>query len=331
MLMKSLLFWHIVTWAILAQFTLLPLYLYGLSGKVIYGIVCFLMVIGICYINLLLILPKWISKREPVTLLMEWFGLIAAATGLSVLLSHLTGVFLKEGAPALEWINAFLRALLLTAISLALSTGYKSVMEWFKNDRRNRDLHTSHLRMELELLKSKIDPHFLLNTLNSIYILAYTNSTRTANAVMTLSGIMKHMLYLPADTPVLLKDEITYIEQVIALHELRASAPLCLEYTVTGEIEGYMIQPLLLIAFIENIFKHGVINNPKDPALIRIDNDREQLTLTCRNQVSLHPANQGGFGLSNAKRLLELLYSGRHTLELKTADGHYYVYLSIRL
>ena len=330
MLRKNLLLFHFVVWIILAQFALLPLYVYGASAKAVYSFGCFILVAGIFYVNLLIIIPKWISRRKG-AILLEWFGVTFATTVFSFFLSHWTGVFMKPGYPLLEWINSFLRAALITTVAVAMSTAYKSIADWFNNDRRSRELQTRHLRMELELLKSRIDPHFLLNSLNSIYILAYTKSPLTADAVMTLSGIMKYMLNLSADTPVLLKDEISYIEQVIALHEIRSSSPFCLEYAVSGQMDGFLIQPLLLMAFIENIFKHGIISNPDDPALIKIDNQEGQLTLTCRNQIDPHPADQHGIGLSNARRRLELLYPHRHSIEQRTVDGHYYVTLHIRL
>ncbi|HWB65106.1 MAG TPA: sensor histidine kinase [Chitinophagales bacterium] len=187
---------------------------------------------------------------------------------------------------------------------------------------------------ELANLKAQVNPHFLFNTLNSIYSLALANSDRTANAIVKLSGMMRYMLTDAGQDYISLEKEIECLEDYIELQKLRLPDTVEFSYKVEGETEGKEIAPLLFLPFIENAFKYGV--NPEKPSEISITiaAQRNLVSLDVKNtKVAPEPPDSQptGIGISNTRSRLELLYPGKH--ELRTENGAYgfRVYLAVYL
>jgi two-component system LytT family sensor kinase len=122
--------------------------------------------------------------------------------------------------------------------------------------------------------------------LNNIYILAYKQSDQTAEAILKLSEMMRYMLYESCNDFVLVQKEIDIIRQLISLQQLRAKEPLCFEFQTTGTEEQNKIAPLILISFVENIFKHGILNDSNDPAVVQIDVQDNNLTFHSSNKIN---------------------------------------------
>ena len=228
--------------------------------------------------------------------------------------------------------SIFLSTLFTSLIFLFLSAVLKFTVDWFLNERIQRDLENQRLSAELSFLKSQINPHFLFNSLNSIYSLAYQRSETTPEAILKLSEIMRYMLYECNDNKVDLAKELQYLQNYIDLQKIRFSNKAFIDFKVAGEVEYQQIVPLLLIAFIENAFKHGVANNPLTP--IRLLIDLEELHLHFYMQNKKHNNNRdasGGIGLSNVKRRLDLLYKGKYNLDIRDEADTYTVELSLVL
>ena len=176
------------------------------------------------------------------------------------------------------------------------------------------------LHAELAYLKSQINPHFLFNTLNSIYWMALGKSDQTAGAIVSLSSMMRYVLDETGREKVALTKEIAYITNYIQLQQTRFEGSLQVDLSVNGKPEAKTIAPLLLIPFVENAFKYGV--NPEEPSTIgiRIDIGENDFRLkVTNNKVAVVPldATPSGLGIHNTRRRLELLYPGRHTLEIQ--------------
>jgi len=331
MKMKKLIALHVAGWVLALSFFVIPVFFVGFTNKVIYTIASFLLYIGVFYINLLLILPSWIKQRNLVLLFTSWFILVVLYTMISVLLDHLLHVFERNGHTGLEWLNAFLRNCLFVGIFLFISTAYRSITDWFKNERFRHQIENERLKTELLFLKSQINPHFLLNTLNNIYILAYQGSLKTADAVMKLSEMMQYMLYESTDQYVPVSSELHYIRQFIDLQQIRMKDTMYLDFSVSGNMEKYKIAPLLLIAFVENIFKHGVLNDKEEPATVRLKIADGNFIFYSRNKINYNIKDiAGGIGLSNVKRRMELLYPNRHHFEVIKGETHFSIHLVIQ-
>ncbi|WP_133159402.1 sensor histidine kinase [Solitalea longa] len=199
----------------------------------------------------------------------------------------------------------------------------------------NRLRQTEQLRLNAELsyLKAQINPHFLFNTLNSIYSLAIIKSDLTPTAVVKLSGMMRYVISEADHQFVSLEKEINYIKDFIDLQRLRFDDSVTITFNVTGDITGWQIAPLILIAFIENAFKHGI--NAEESSLIKIDisieNDQLQF-LVFNNKVTVDRAEEsGGLGIENTKNRLHLLYPAKHNLVITDTPNSFSVSLTLNL
>jgi len=203
-----------------------------------------------------------------------------------------------------------------------------------KTNQRWRRLQNEKLETELSYLKAQINPHFLFNTLNSIYSLAIEKSDYTATAVVKLSGMMRYIISESNKHFVPLQKELNYIGDYIELQKFRMGGTVQISYRLSGHAGGKEIAPLLLITFVENAFKYGV--NPEEYSdiltEIRIEND--SLTLTVANYKvnhSIHHKDSSGLGIANARHRLEMLYPGRYTLDIEDGSQKFTVHLKISL
>jgi len=199
---------------------------------------------------------------------------------------------------------------------------------------RWRQTEQERVATELSFLKAQINPHFLFNTLNSIYALAIEQSPHTADAVVKLSSFMRYVTRDTGEDWVPLQRELDYIGQYIDLQRLRLADTATVSYVVTGPTAGLPIAPLLLISFIENAFKYGV--NPAVDSPIEIDatvqHDRLRLHVHNRKvRQAMSAGESGGLGLSNTRTRLNMLYPGRHTLAINDQPDTFTVDLTIQL
>jgi two-component system, LytTR family, sensor kinase len=185
---------------------------------------------------------------------------------------------------------------------------------------------------ELALLKSKINPHFLFNTLNNIYSLVYHKSAEAPEAIMRFSSIMRYVLYEATDEKVLLDKEIEYLKSYIELQKLRTKLPGLVHLDIRGNSRGIKIAPMLLIPFVENAFKHGRTDHR--PAItVFLEAEDSRLRFDVFNYVGEDkhmPEKQTiGYGLQNLSRRLELIYPGKHHLSVRVENNMYKVNLVI--
>lgn len=215
---------------------------------------------------------------------------------------------------------------------IIFSTVFGLIEDWSAMKRDKQALEQQNAQAELALLKSQLNPHFLFNTLNSIYSLAYQKSDKAPDAILKLSEVMRYMLYDSDGKVVLLEKELQYLHSFVDLQKARFKENIYVDLLVEGSITTQQIMPVLLIAFVENAFKHGVLNDPADPVLIHIIVEGNDLQLNVQNRINHQLKDQtGGIGLPNIRRRLELLYPGQYTLSIKENDTHYICELSLQL
>lgn len=190
------------------------------------------------------------------------------------------------------------------------------------------------LNAELSYLKAQINPHFLFNTLNSIYSLAIEKSDHTATAVVRLSEMMRYVTTEANSDFVALEKELNYVGSYIELQKIRFGDTIRLMYSVDGNMAGKKIAPLILIPFVENAFKHGV--NPEENSDIRISIDIKDHVLQLivfNNKVNIRTQNEirTEQGIENTKNRLQLLYPSKHLLIIDDDKNAYSVSLTIDL
>lgn len=221
-------------------------------------------------------------------------------------------------------------ALFLLQFVIGLSSNV--VNQWFSAEEKKEEISKQQLQTELSFLKSQINPHFLFNSLNSIYSLSLANSAQTANAVMKLSRIMRYTLEEANNNTVSLNQEIEFIKNYIEMQKIRLTDTVCIKFATNGEIDNVYIAPLLLIPFIENAFKYGISTHNKSNIEATISVADKEITFTCVNTIFPHlQKNKGtGTGINNTRRRLELLYPGKHDLTITETPDKYLVRLVIQ-
>lgn len=199
---------------------------------------------------------------------------------------------------------------------------------------RLREYESEKKRAELSYLKAQINPHFLFNSLNSIYSLALEKSDQAPEAVLKLSGMMRYVLNDAKQEFVSLEKEIAYISDYVSLQEIRLGDTAVIRYHVGGSTAGYKIAPMLVIPFVENAFKYGVNPETKSEISIAITSSDGVFHLVIKNQkvkTLSFPEEKNEIGLENTKQRLQLVYPGRHELQLHESDTTFEVTLQIRL
>ena len=201
-----------------------------------------------------------------------------------------------------------------------------------RSERQKKVLETERLNAELNFLKLQINPHFLFNTLNSIYSQAHFRSEQTEHSILKFSHIMRYVLYDSASEKIPLTKDLEYIRNYIDLQQLRLSKNISIHYDVSGPVNGLSIAPLLLITFIENAFKHGISYTAPSEIKIAIAVTGNELSLTVGNAITqTRRESTGGVGLINARRRLDVIYPNRHLLDVVENDHLYIVNLKIEL
>lgn len=195
-------------------------------------------------------------------------------------------------------------------------------------------LKEEKLHAELTSLKAQINPHFLFNTLNSIYVLSVKKDEKASEAIVHLSGLMRYVIKDAHAGKILLQKEVDYITNYIELQKARLGDTVRIHYTCTGDPGGKEIAPLILITYIENAFKYGVNPDVEDCSLeIRLHTTDTGIQLyTCNQKVQ--PAtqpNSTGIGLKNTGERLKHLYPEKHHVRITETNDRYCVTLSLIL
>ncbi|PWS27575.1 hypothetical protein DHW03_08265 [Pedobacter yonginense] len=286
--------------------------------------------VSLFYINYIFLIPSLIKKRKKYWLyIISFFLLIIGGTFIKTVIAVLNPAelltYTMNGKEHEFTVNQFaINSVFSAGFFLICSCIIKFTIDWFSNERIQRNLESERREMELQFLKSQLNPHFLFNSLNNIYSLAYQKSDKTADAIMKLSEIMRYMIYESNTPTVALSKEVDYLTNYIELQKIRFKDGAFVELSLNGEIDNQKIVPLMLISFVENAFKHGVVNDPAEPVKINIIANQKILHFSVINKKSQQNKDaQGGVGLTNVERRLQLVYPDRYKLNVVNSATHY--------
>lgn len=213
-----------------------------------------------------------------------------------------------------------------------IAIAIKFYKRWSEKDYREQKVQKEKVEVELQMLKTQINPHFLFNTLNSIYVLAMKKSDQTANTVMKLSDILDYILYKIDASRIPISTEIKIIENYIELEKIRFTNRVTLNFTSGFKSKDIQIPPMLIIPFIENAYKHGVAKSMEKSWInISIHETGQMLEIAISNSKSQNPTKSktGGIGLANVKKRLEILFRDSYRLDISEKNNSYDVFLSI--
>jgi two-component system LytT family sensor kinase len=219
------------------------------------------------------------------------------------------------------------------AFTLAVSAAYKAIADKTKADAIIRDKQNENLTTELSFLRSQISPHFIFNVLNNMSALARLKSDDLEPTIVKLSSILQYMLYETDEEKVLLRSEAEYLKSYIDLQQQRYGDELILKVLFDIKEEWHSIEPMLLIPYVENAFKHGgALQNPEIHISLTVVENKLQFEV--KNKFIDNNATKdrtSGIGLANVTRRLELLYPGKHQLTIKKKDEWFIVSLALIL
>lgn len=208
----------------------------------------------------------------------------------------------------------------------------KGFLTWFEELKLKEELLEKTHQMELELVKSQLDPHFLFNTINNIDILIEKDPEEASQYLKKLSDIMRFMLYQTKGEEIPLSRELEYIEKYIELQKIRTSNQKYVQYEVSGTADQKQVAPMIFIPFIENAFKHASNKKMENAVDIGIKIAENSIIFTCKNKFQKHNASKNGAnGLGNdlIQKRLHLLYPQKHILEVNKASDLYSVHLTL--
>lgn len=237
--------------------------------------------------------------------------------------------------PAQSTIGILLSDLIYTSFMVATAIGANSLRRFIISQNKVSDLENEKLRTELKFLKDQINPHFLFNSLNNIYVQTRKRPKEASESILLLSDILRYQLYDCSQDKVSLEKEISYLRNYLKLDKIRKSKTE-LNFIVSGNVNGKMVAPHIFNTFVENAVKHGLSN--KEGSFINIEFDISENTVefTIKNKVSSTKRNktdkkQGGIGLKNVMRRLELIYPEKHELKIIEENDIYKVNLKLYL
>lgn len=208
----------------------------------------------------------------------------------------------------------------------------KFYKRWSAKDYQEQKIQKEKVEAELQMLKTQINPHFLFNTLNSIYVLAMKKSEQTASTVMKLSDMLDYILYKIDSPKIAISNEVQILKDYIELEKIRFTDRVNLDFSTSFISKDIQIPPMLIIPFVENAFKHGVAKSMEKSWIeISVKEVGQMLNVEVSNSINQSPAKSktGGIGILNVKKRLNILYSDHYNLDIFEKNNRYDVFLSI--
>lgn len=224
-----------------------------------------------------------------------------------------------------EFFNEFILLDVLDGIFLAgIVTGLRVTLEFVTRQEKVKEMQKSKFETELAYLKSQVSPHFLFNTLNGIAVLSEKYPDEVTSVIIKLSKVLRYQIYEGEKEQVMLRDEIEHLRNYLALESIRQSNAQT-KIEVSGTSNYHMISPMLFLPFVENAIKHGRDAEGNVQIDMSFDTSPEKIIFTIKNNIPDTPVlhENGGIGLKNIRRRLELLYPNQHELTID-ADGKVY-------
>ncbi|MEM8506739.1 MAG: histidine kinase [Bacteroidota bacterium] len=280
------------------------------------------------YLNAYLIIPKFLYAKN----YLVFVGIQVVFFSAVVMLRRPFYSFFIE-----EYASNFLISIRYSLLPflgiLAAAIAFRTISDKRESEIIEAEMEQENLKAELTFLRGQISPHFLFNVFNNIIALVRKNSDDLEPTLLKLSSLMRYMLYKTGEKKVPLHQEVDYLRNYIDLQKQRFAEKMILEEDFVLNGENNVIEPMLLITFVENAFKHGTghLKDPKIKVILREQNDALYFSVKNRH-ANLNPANENnlGIGLGNVKRRLQLIYGDKHRFEIRDTHEWFEIKLKIR-
>lgn len=305
------------------------------ASDIKYLLLCLLLsavLLTVFYFNLFILIPKYLVEKKYWLYFLYLLSAIVTVfllIGIIFFFSDFNPQALAKTNPTVEKV---IPVIIVNAILLWLLSIVSSILWTFYN--RLKQTESEKLSAQIASLKSQINPHFLFNTLNSIYATVIDTSPKTADMVDRLSEMMRYTMKDTQQDFVWIEDEVNYVNNFIELQKLRLDRSVKVEFISLENIPDLKIAPMLLIPFIENAFKHGVNSEQKSRIRIEMTMNKTEFQLRVTNnkvEVQHDTSENGGLGIENTRHRLNLIYPSKHLLVVDSTDKLFSVSLHINL
>jgi sensor histidine kinase YesM len=347
--MRKILFWKYrwFRFAIHLLFWLVSFYIILLNHSssseilridIIYSSVFLIAPLAAVYFNLYFLIPRYFQKGKYLQYIIFLILIVLAGAGIHRLsYDYLIGMLFKDYY-LISYIDIWQIARSII-IFVGITTLAHLSMSWFElheSKAKLQEVEKEKALFQLESLKAQINPHFLFNSLNSIYSLALNKSQQTPDIILQLSDVLRYVIYDSNAEKVDLINEIGFIKNYIDLQKLRTNISEAVIFNIEGEPADKKIAPLIFIVFIENAFKHGLKGDIKNQFIsINLIVRDDSIEFNCENntgQTSEIKSNEyNGLGLENVKKRLDLMYKDSYNLEIVPGKVKFSVRLKINL
>jgi two-component system LytT family sensor kinase len=294
------------------------------------------------YFNLYFLIPRLLEKGRFAAYIGCLLLTILAASFLIVpgyyVSAYLAGKTVEQQwGPGACWYSLLANPVPTTAASITLAMSIKLTKNWVQAERKKQLLENEKLETELKFLKYQINPHFLFNSINSIFFLIHKNPDMASSSLAKFSELLRYQLYECNDTQIPLGKEIGYLENFIELERLRQNHNVEVSFQLNPSCSDHLgIAPFILMTFVENAFKHVSKHADRSNWIrIKLDLDGQRLELALSNSTAHSAPNDvvsyGGIGLKNVQRRLDLIYPGQHELDIESGPDRFEVRLRLML
>jgi sensor histidine kinase YesM len=289
------------------------------------------MLIGFFYLNALLLIPALFYKKKYALYTVTIIGSFAAY----VVFFWIVRVSFTDLDKSFDFRKHLFFCTFIFLLILACSIAYKTIRDKVIADNLAKEKENEYLKTELSLLRSQVSPHFMFNVLNNMVALARKQSDLLEPSLIKLSSLMRYMLYETDEEKVSLEKETEYLQSYIDLQRQRFSKKVIINVNMQTTDRLYDIEPMLLIPFVENAFKHGtgMIEHAQIDIDLKAVNNKLQFTVSNNYDPSSVEVKDkaSGIGLTNVQRRLDLLYPNHHTLQITRENEKFIVSLQIDL
>ncbi len=308
--------------------------------------ISFLPMIALFYIHSLVLVPRFLMKRKRMQYFLLALALVLCIAAFCSFIVYyyayhfdLAPGFDPSQFPLIRIVGPRIGVSL---VFLGASTGYGVLREYDRVEKLRKEKENENLRTELSFLRSQVNPHFMLNVINSMVSLARRKPDQLEPVLIELASLMNYMLYELDNEKVMLEDELEYLQSYINLQLLRFGNDVRVNFNVHKTNEQLLIEPMLLIPLVENAFKHGIgmfvdpeidisIRVPANNELyMTVKNKFDELTISKKNIINGKEKNCG-IGLNNLKKRLSLIYPDKFDLNTKTNGNWFIASLNLQL
>jgi sensor histidine kinase YesM len=292
-------------------------------------------IMGMMYLLVLVLIPKLLFRSKVFAFAICFFIMISLIYFLVWYVDYRYLLPMDNDRQFFQHVEfsflAYVQYCAISSVLLGSVAGLCIFKKWINDIQRMNELHQANLRTELAQLKSQVNPHFLFNTLNNLYVLMKTDPEKASQVLLGLSDLLRYQLYDSAKEKILLSKDIDFVQNLLSLEKIRKND---FEYHIEtkGNIDGVGLPPFLFIPFVENAIKHGTSTVGHSYLKLSFFINNNKLHFYSENSKPPTKRNViGGLGLGNIKRRLELLYKNDYSLNIADNKGNYIVNLTIPL